>query len=89
MRAALPDMVGEGAEIVTIVAYGKPLPAEKIDALKAAAIETYADQPLRKLDEPADNGVIDVEAEVTEVESSSSEGLPPKQSDPDGENEAG
>ncbi len=67
LRAALPGLVGGGAEIVTMVAGGKPLPVEKIDALKAAAIKVYGDQPLDGQEDEWDDDAIEVEA--VEVES--------------------
>ena len=37
LRAALPDMIARGAEVITIVAGGKPLSVERIDALNQEA----------------------------------------------------
>ena len=52
-----PDLVGEGAEIVTVVAYGRPLPVERIDVLKAEALKTFGDRPM-----PRYGKAIDVES---------------------------
>ena len=57
LREALPDLVGEGAEIVTVVAGGKPLPVERIDALKVEALKIFGDRPM-----PGFEKTLDVEA---------------------------
>jgi hypothetical protein len=51
-RTALPDMIFlDSAEIITVVTDGKPLPVEKIDALKAKAQAQRKEQIYSKLDE--------------------------------------
>ena len=55
LREALPDLVGNGAEVVTMTAFGKPLPAERIDALKAEAIRVFGDRPIPRFDDPEED----------------------------------
>ena len=44
LRAALPDMIARGVEIITIVVGGKPLSVERIDALNQEAQRTLREQ---------------------------------------------
>jgi hypothetical protein len=44
LREALPDFIVQEAEIIAIVAQGKPLPVERIDALKAQAQKTLRER---------------------------------------------
>ena len=39
-RAGLPGVIMEGGELLAVVAFGKPLPVERLDALKAEAQRT-------------------------------------------------
>ena len=65
-RDALPLMIEDGAEIITVVVNGKPLPVERIDTLKVEAQQILKDRPSDQQDdaEEANNDdVVDIEAE--------------------------
>ena len=53
LRQALPGMIARGSEIVTVVAWGKPLPVERIDTLKSEAQRTLRER-LEASDDPAE-----------------------------------
>lgn len=64
-RAALPGVIVRGGEVVSVVAGGKPLPVERIDALKAEAQRHARERgPAENADQPADPSALDIEAEV-------------------------
>ena len=66
-RAALPGLIVRGGELVSVVAGGKPLPVDRIDALKAAAQKDARER--KPAEEPAtDPAVREVEAEVRRAE---------------------
>ena len=61
-RAALPGTLVRGGEVITVVAGGKPLPVERIDALKAAAQKSARERG--PVEAPADPAVTEIEAQV-------------------------
>ena len=58
LREALPSLIARGSEVITIVAWGKPLPVERIDALKSEAQQTLRERLAAdmKSAEPAEPG---------------------------------
>ena len=50
-RDMLPGMVGRGEDVFGVVAYGKPLPVERIDALNAQAHLTFKERFREEYDE--------------------------------------
>lgn len=67
LREALPDFIAQEAEIIVIVAQGKPLPVERIDALKAQAQKTLRER-LRARLRAADEGAADEGADEGTVQ---------------------
>ncbi len=63
-RAALPGVIVRGGELVSVVAGGKPLPVDRIDALKAAAQKAARERG--PAETPADPAVREIESEVVE-----------------------
>ncbi len=61
-RAALPDMILDGCNLITVVVNGKPLPVERIDALNVEAQEALRTRPLPERG-PEEGDVVDIEAE--------------------------
>lgn len=49
LRAALPDLIAQGADVITVVVWGKPLPVERIDALLAQGQKTLREQVAARL----------------------------------------
>ena len=68
LRAALPGVIIQGGEVVAVVAGGKPLPVERIDALKAEAQRVVRERVREDMlaeDAPAGNASVrEIEAEV-------------------------
>ena len=64
-RAALPGVIVRGGELVSVVAGGKPLPVERIDALKAAAQKDARERGPAEAP-AADPAIREVESEVVE-----------------------
>ena len=71
LRETLPGLIARGSEIVVVVAWGKPLPVERIDTLKNEAQKTLrerweaSDAPAEEEgaeDEPGDGGQPEHEA---------------------------
>ena len=70
-REMLPGMIGNGEDVFAIVANGKPLPVERIDALNAQGQRTLKEQLKKKSEDAArektaeqpDARVIDIEVE--------------------------
>ncbi len=63
-RAALPGVIVRGGELVSVVAGGKPLPVERIDALKAAAQKNARERGPAEAETPAEPAVREIESEV-------------------------
>ena len=63
-RAALPDVILAGGEVLAVVAFGKPLPVERIDALKAEAQQRARERVKQAREAEQDASVPEVEAEV-------------------------
>ncbi len=54
LREMLPSVIARRGETVTVVAWGKPLPVERIDGLMAQAQDTLRERTYAKLGEAAD-----------------------------------
>lgn len=63
-RTALPDMIADGDQLVTVVAYGKPLPVKRIDVLNTEAQAALRARPASERVPSDDEDVVDIEAEV-------------------------
>ena len=51
LRDVLPGMIARGSEVVTVVAWGKPLPVERIDALMIQGQQALRERMARRAEE--------------------------------------
>ena len=67
LRTALPSFVARGAEVITIMARGEPLPIERIDALMAHAQKTLRERVSARMRAEGDAATEDDAAEPAET----------------------
>jgi hypothetical protein len=56
LRETLPSLIARGSEIITVVAWGKPLPVERIDILKNEAQRTLRERWEANVDSADEEG---------------------------------
>lgn len=66
LRDLLPSVVARGSEVITIVAWGKPLPVERIDALMKEAQATLRERTAARMEESEEEAAPDGQAGTTE-----------------------
>lgn len=59
LRDMLPGTVARGSEVITVIAWGKPLPVERIDALMKEAQATFRARMAARMEEPAEEEAVD------------------------------
>ena len=67
-RDALPGMIGDGDDVFAIVANGKPLPVERIDALNAQGQSTLKEHMKKRSEEAARAAAEQPAADVIDIE---------------------